>query len=68
MRTVNPPIGKKPKQLLLSLGLSPFVANEKGDYIVDIIFDKNKKNKVRYKFNIDYFPEKQKKEGKSAKG
>ena len=62
-----PPAGKKIKQILLSFVISPFVAEEEGSYLVDMIFDKNINNKVSYKFNIDYLPEQQKGKTKSNK-
>lgn len=63
---LKPPTKRKTQPLIFSLSIFPFVANEKGDYVAEIIFDKGK-SKITYKFNIDYFPEQTKKEKKSNK-
>ena len=62
---LNPPTKRKTQQLILSLGIVPFIVNEKGDYIVEIIFDKGK-SKISYKFNIDVSPKQLKNTRKST--
>jgi hypothetical protein len=63
---LTPPTKINPQQLIISLGIIPFVVNEKGIYVVEIIFDKDR-SKIAYKFNIDCFPKKPNKERKSTK-
>jgi len=63
---LNPPKKRKTQSFIFSLSVFPFVVNEKGDYIVEIIFDKEK-SKISYKFNIGYLSEQQEGKTKSTK-
>ena len=56
---INPPTKRKTQQIIFSFTISPYVVNEKGNYIIELIFDKGK-SKIPYKFKIDCSPEQKK--------
>lgn len=56
---LNPPTKRITQPVIFSFTISPYVVNEKGNYIIEIIFDKGK-SKIPYKFKIDCFPEQKK--------